>query len=130
MSSIVPRLVGELTVGHVAGIIAACVVILRFLCPAVITYVLAGLLRDTETASTWYQDFLYRTPPSVELANVMLQDRGRCRPSEIGMAVHLADRLDGQRRDCADTRQGGMQGLPADGTALRHHRCCDAPRFG
>ncbi|KAK3346436.1 hypothetical protein B0T25DRAFT_520859 [Lasiosphaeria hispida] len=53
MSSIVPRLVGELTVGHVAGIIAACVVVIRFSCPAVLTYVLAGLLRDTETASTW-----------------------------------------------------------------------------
>ncbi|KAK0614017.1 hypothetical protein B0T14DRAFT_291539 [Immersiella caudata] len=53
MSSIVTRTVGELTVGHVAGIIAAGVVIVRFVCPAILTYVLAGLLRDTETASTW-----------------------------------------------------------------------------
>jgi hypothetical protein len=54
MSSIVTRTVGELTVGHVAGIIAAGVVVVRFLCPAILTYILAGLLRDTETASTWY----------------------------------------------------------------------------
>ncbi|KAK4452266.1 hypothetical protein QBC34DRAFT_422951 [Podospora aff. communis PSN243] len=53
MSSMVTRTVGELTVGHVAGIIAAGVVVVRFLCPAILTYVLAGLLRDTETASTW-----------------------------------------------------------------------------
>ncbi|KAK5654917.1 hypothetical protein OQA88_6673 [Cercophora sp. LCS_1] len=52
MSSI-PRLPTELTVGHVAGIIAAGLVVVRFLCPAVLTYILAGLLRDTETASTW-----------------------------------------------------------------------------
>ncbi|KAM7207813.1 hypothetical protein V8F20_001855 [Naviculisporaceae sp. PSN 640] len=53
MSTIVPGLAGELTVGHVAGIIAAGVVVARIVCPAVLTYILAGLLRDTETASTW-----------------------------------------------------------------------------
>lgn len=52
MSSI-PRLPDELTVAHVAGIIAACMVVIRLLCPAVITYIIAGLLKDTETASTW-----------------------------------------------------------------------------
>lgn len=52
--SYTPRLPDELTVAHVAGIIAACMVVIRLLCPAIITYVLAGLLRDTETASTWY----------------------------------------------------------------------------
>ncbi|KAK4166991.1 hypothetical protein QBC43DRAFT_256825 [Cladorrhinum sp. PSN259] len=50
MSSVAPD---ELTVAHVAGIIAACMVVIRLLCPAIMTYILAGLLRDTETASTW-----------------------------------------------------------------------------
>ncbi|KAK4461311.1 hypothetical protein QBC42DRAFT_330110 [Cladorrhinum samala] len=52
MSSI-PRLPDELTVAHVAGIIAASMVVIRLLCPAVITYIMAGQLKDTETASTW-----------------------------------------------------------------------------
>lgn len=52
MSSI-PRLPDELTVAHVAGIIAACIVVIRVVAPAVVTYFLSGLLRDTETASTW-----------------------------------------------------------------------------
>jgi hypothetical protein len=48
-----PQRFDELTVAHVAGIIAACMVVIQLLCPAILTYVLAGLLRDTETASTW-----------------------------------------------------------------------------
>ena len=46
-------MLSEFTVGHVAGIIAACMVVLQFFCPTILTYVLAGFLRDTENASTW-----------------------------------------------------------------------------
>ncbi|KAM0269840.1 hypothetical protein ACHAQH_009634 [Verticillium albo-atrum] len=47
------RVTTGLTVGHIAGIIAAAIVIARIFCPTAITYILAGLLRDTESASTW-----------------------------------------------------------------------------
>lgn len=43
----------HLTVGYVAGIIAAAIVVARLACPSLVTYILAGLLKDTETASTW-----------------------------------------------------------------------------
>ncbi|KAK1753215.1 hypothetical protein QBC47DRAFT_415924 [Echria macrotheca] len=43
----------ELTVGQVAGIIAAVLVVIQLFCPAAATYLLAALLKDTETASTW-----------------------------------------------------------------------------
>ncbi|KAF4466271.1 hypothetical protein FALBO_6867 [Fusarium albosuccineum] len=43
----------ELTVGYVAGIIAFGIVIAQLWCPTAITFVLAGQLRDRETAATW-----------------------------------------------------------------------------
>ncbi|KZL87229.1 hypothetical protein CI238_10878 [Colletotrichum incanum] len=43
----------ELTVGYVAGFIAAAIVVAQIWCPTAIALVLAGLLRDTETVATW-----------------------------------------------------------------------------
>ncbi|WYZ37983.1 hypothetical protein EsH8_II_001489 [Colletotrichum jinshuiense] len=43
----------ELTVGYVAGFIAAAVVVAQLLCPTAIALILAGLLKDTETVATW-----------------------------------------------------------------------------
>ncbi|SPO07433.1 uncharacterized protein DNG_10127 [Cephalotrichum gorgonifer] len=43
----------EVTIGQVAGIIAAVFVLVQIIAPLVITYILAGTLRDTESASTW-----------------------------------------------------------------------------
>ncbi|EXK29547.1 hypothetical protein FOXG_11880 [Fusarium oxysporum f. sp. lycopersici 4287] len=43
----------ELTVGYVAGIIAFGIVIAQLFCPTAITLIIAGQLRDRETAGTW-----------------------------------------------------------------------------
>ncbi|OBR09521.1 hypothetical protein CH63R_08286 [Colletotrichum higginsianum IMI 349063] len=43
----------ELTVGYVAGFIAAAIVVAQIWCPTAIALILAGLLQDTETAATW-----------------------------------------------------------------------------
>ncbi|KAE9566910.1 hypothetical protein CGMCC3_g16935 [Colletotrichum fructicola] len=43
----------EITVGYVAGIIAAAIVVAQVWCPTAVALILAGLLRDTETAATW-----------------------------------------------------------------------------
>ncbi|KAL0941986.1 uncharacterized protein CTRU02_204749 [Colletotrichum truncatum] len=43
----------EITVGYVAGIIAAAIVVAQIWCPTAIALILAGLLGDTETAATW-----------------------------------------------------------------------------
>ncbi|KAI8724032.1 hypothetical protein NCS52_00260100 [Fusarium sp. LHS14.1] len=43
----------ELTVGYVAGIIAFGIVIAQLWCPTAMTFILAGQLRDRETAATW-----------------------------------------------------------------------------
>ncbi|PWI64238.1 hypothetical protein PCL_11358 [Purpureocillium lilacinum] len=43
----------DVSVGQAAGIIAAAIVVARLLCPLGLTFLLACLLRDTETASTW-----------------------------------------------------------------------------
>ncbi|KAK0716066.1 hypothetical protein B0H67DRAFT_645739 [Lasiosphaeris hirsuta] len=45
--------VQELTVGYVAGIIALGLVIVQILLPTVVSFLLAGTLRDNETAATW-----------------------------------------------------------------------------
>jgi hypothetical protein len=43
----------ELTVGYVAGMIALGVVAAQIWCPTALTFVLAGQLRSTESATTW-----------------------------------------------------------------------------
>ncbi|KAJ9413285.1 hypothetical protein QL093DRAFT_2594955 [Fusarium oxysporum] len=43
----------DLTIGQVAAIIAFCIVIARAWCPTIGTFILAGQLRDRETAATW-----------------------------------------------------------------------------
>ncbi|CAM1505694.1 Fc.00g113310.m01.CDS01 [Cosmosporella sp. VM-42] len=43
----------ELTAGYVAGVIALGIVIAKLWCPTAITFILAGQLRDRETAATW-----------------------------------------------------------------------------
>ncbi|KAF6835364.1 hypothetical protein CMUS01_05815 [Colletotrichum musicola] len=43
----------EITIGYVAGAIAAAIVVAQIWCPTAIALILAGLLRDTETAATW-----------------------------------------------------------------------------
>ncbi|WQF90434.1 hypothetical protein CDEST_15448 [Colletotrichum destructivum] len=43
----------EVTIGYVAGFIAAAVVVAQIWCPTIMALVIAGLLRDTETVATW-----------------------------------------------------------------------------
>ncbi|KAF7557985.1 hypothetical protein G7Z17_g225 [Cylindrodendrum hubeiense] len=43
----------ELTVGYAAGIIAFGIVVAQLWCPTALTFILAGQLRDRETAATW-----------------------------------------------------------------------------
>ncbi|KAH6961737.1 hypothetical protein BKA56DRAFT_647759 [Ilyonectria sp. MPI-CAGE-AT-0026] len=43
----------ELTTGYVAGIIAFGIVVAQLWCPTALTFILAGQLRDRETAATW-----------------------------------------------------------------------------
>ncbi|KAF4867628.1 hypothetical protein CGCSCA1_v013212 [Colletotrichum siamense] len=43
----------EITVGYVAGFVAAAIVVAQIFCPTAIALILAGFLRDTETVATW-----------------------------------------------------------------------------
>lgn len=42
-----------LNVGNVAGIIALCVFIVKFLCPLAIVFLAGAVLGDSSTAATW-----------------------------------------------------------------------------
>ncbi|KAH7176141.1 hypothetical protein EDB81DRAFT_633863 [Dactylonectria macrodidyma] len=44
---------GDLTAGYVAGIIAFAIAVAQLWCPTALTFILAGQLRDRETAATW-----------------------------------------------------------------------------
>ncbi|RFU25159.1 hypothetical protein B7463_g11181, partial [Scytalidium lignicola] len=55
----------ELTVGDVAGLIALGIFIAQFLCPNLLLFVLAGLVKEKETAVTWYGQNLTPQTPTI-----------------------------------------------------------------
>lgn len=57
----------DITVGQVAGIIAALIVVVQLVAPLVIALLVAGYLKDSESASTWYLGHLASSRPSVWL---------------------------------------------------------------